>query len=457
MKKITGIVVLMIICISIFGQHYQILNESLKGSKIVIVEPVDWNKKVLIYAHGYRVEDSPLHAEIPIDNHLNGKLALEGWLVASTSYRRNGMIIRDAMEDIEDLRMYLSEKYGTPAEIYLYGISMGGKVVTHFAEIEKSVYTGVFALGAALECQDARNPLQLKNQLSIPILFISNKNEIKGPKEYIKKAKVLAKEPVLWTINRGGHCNISDPENEEAFYALLKYVKTSKIKKNKTILHNVKLEESEARFGGNTIFVKATGNFNLKFRINEDDLIRIGLKKGKYFEFGYLNKSYKVYWGDTYSDVPEKCWVGFIEANGGFKIARNNANAQKIINSPANEEVFIQPLSWKERKHNTEAEKLAGEAWGLVLKGDYINAEKTALEALSLDPENSTAIVNLTHCYLLNNEYDKAVKLAHKFKDSRLEYGQLYYKEAILEDLNELVKQGINCPDYERFWEDLRK
>ena len=72
----------------------------LKGSKIMIAKPVPWNGNALILAHGLRTENLPLTADFSMDDPFARTLLDEGWLIASTSYRRNGLIIDEAVEDI---------------------------------------------------------------------------------------------------------------------------------------------------------------------------------------------------------------------------------------------------------------------------------------------------------------------------------------------------------------------
>jgi len=438
------IVSILLLCLTLFAKEpAKIVQTELQGSKIYIAEPATWNKKILLYAHGLRVEDSPLSAEIDIKNSLNTELLDQGWIIASTSYRRNGMIVRDAIEDIEYLRKHLLQTYGQPEEIYLYGSSMGGKIAALLAEENSGKYKAAFILGVGMRSADAVNPLTLNYKPQIPILFVSNKTEIQGPLDYIAKAEATHLKPVFWKIDSPGHCSISNPENKEAFLALLNYVATGKIETDKTILINEKLDKSEAKFDGSTIYIKAKGTSNIKGNLNISDLEQIGLKKGNSFEVGFKNKSYKVLWGDTYGDVQPGCWVGFIEANGGFKIARNFVSAVRFLGCKEGDEIFIRPLSFAEKQVNEAAEKLANEASDLILKKEFIIVKEKSLQALAIDSLNFSSLINLTYAYLYNNELEKALELAKRNKGYRSENGQYYYEDLLLEDLEYFEKQGL--------------
>jgi pimeloyl-ACP methyl ester carboxylesterase len=60
--------------------------------------------------------------------------------VAMTSYRRNGRVVRDGMEDVNQLRDYIEKNYGRPNLCLLEGRSMGGCIVTLLAENYPHLY-----------------------------------------------------------------------------------------------------------------------------------------------------------------------------------------------------------------------------------------------------------------------------------------------------------------------------
>lgn len=64
----------------------------------------------------------------------------DGWLVAMTSYRRNGRVVRDAMEDVNQLRQYIVDNWGAPTLCLLEGRSMGGCIATCLAENYPHLY-----------------------------------------------------------------------------------------------------------------------------------------------------------------------------------------------------------------------------------------------------------------------------------------------------------------------------
>ena len=56
--------------------NYSVVKDTLCGSKIQIVVPQEWNKNILIIAHGYNPENYPLSADFSPENSFNANLAL---------------------------------------------------------------------------------------------------------------------------------------------------------------------------------------------------------------------------------------------------------------------------------------------------------------------------------------------------------------------------------------------
>jgi alpha-beta hydrolase superfamily lysophospholipase len=76
-------------------------------------------------------------------------------MVATTSYRRNGLIVGDAIADLDALRAYIARAYGEPERVILEGESMGGLIVTIMAERDKGPYDGAVVFDATLYIKEA--------------------------------------------------------------------------------------------------------------------------------------------------------------------------------------------------------------------------------------------------------------------------------------------------------------
>ena len=215
----------------ILGSKYRIvLPDTLRDSKY---------NGVYIWCHGYRPIGIPLNPVFDYHSEPYATLLRRGFLLASLSYRREGYILKDAVEDIDNLRRYICEKYfpngmtkDTP--VLLEAESMGGAIVTLLNErYTRNEYAGIVATGAALFIQNdpPENPIQFLHTPHIPQIFICNSSEVSLVKEYISKARENKKkdntiiEPVLLTVEREGHCEVFIEEIQIAFSALFDWIK----------------------------------------------------------------------------------------------------------------------------------------------------------------------------------------------------------------------------------------
>jgi hypothetical protein len=109
---------------------------------------VPWNGCILIYCHGYRPLGADREAEIDYEGSHYANLLREGWIVSSTSYRRHGVIIKDAMTDVLSLRNFIVNMCKERRDVFvlLDGRSMGGAIATRLAEREPSLFNAVLAV-----------------------------------------------------------------------------------------------------------------------------------------------------------------------------------------------------------------------------------------------------------------------------------------------------------------------
>jgi pimeloyl-ACP methyl ester carboxylesterase len=162
----------------------------IEGAKYSILFPAEnWNGKLVMIAHGYVPEGNPLVAALDeADPHFDSFLE-SGWMVARTSYRRNGVIIADAITDLELLYDHISKAFGKPELAILHGGSMGGLIVTLIAEQDQDRFDAALAVGAALHMIDSEKNLEFSYSPNIPLLFLTNRSELDGPKNYFRWGK----------------------------------------------------------------------------------------------------------------------------------------------------------------------------------------------------------------------------------------------------------------------------
>jgi hypothetical protein len=106
----------------------------INAAKYKIYIPENWNKSLVMYAHGYEEigEKSELISE-DVDEFME-IFTSRGFAFAASAYKRQGLVIKDGMEDTEALRNYFEVNYGKPELCLITGHSMGG--IISLASIE---------------------------------------------------------------------------------------------------------------------------------------------------------------------------------------------------------------------------------------------------------------------------------------------------------------------------------
>lgn len=302
------------------------------GARYAIARPGAWNGRLLLHAHGYRMETAPLSATLNAADPAYGPWLEDGWIIATTSYRRNGLIIRDAIADLEALHDHIARTDGTPELVLLLGESMGGLIVTLLAEQPAGRYHGAVAVGAALDLREPEQPLVPSGTPTIPLLFLTNQSELAGPAAYVEAARATPKPPALWIIARDGHVNVNAAERTAAIQGVLEWITTGTIDRARnatidvavTADHGVEIINGTAhgRVGSVT-----DGHGNLFTTFTLADFAQLGINRGDAFVFEAGGRTWSVTYGSDYRDVPVGEWVAFPRAEGVILIAINRGNA----------------------------------------------------------------------------------------------------------------------------------
>ena len=155
---------------AVFGQKNVTRDTgTLNGAAYEITMPKDWNKKLVMYAHGY--ESTLLPKGIIKPAAVVQVFAERGFAVARSTYSRVGWALPEGVDETEALRQFFEKKYGKSDSTFIAGHSMGGGITV--ATIEK--YPKIYAGGLAM-CPLANRPyLQVKtafdNYLIVNALF----------------------------------------------------------------------------------------------------------------------------------------------------------------------------------------------------------------------------------------------------------------------------------------------
>ncbi|MEZ5274810.1 MAG: SAM hydroxide adenosyltransferase [Opitutaceae bacterium] len=330
------------------ADDFTVIDGVLDGAPYQIAIPARINGNVLIHAHGFRPVEEPLVAELELENTAHRRFLDNGWIIAMSAYRRNGMIVEDAMTDLLNLRDRIEEDQGPLAMVVLEGQSMGGAIVTHLAESHQDRFHGALALGAALGVTDPGQPLSLSHRPRIPLLFVSNRSEMADPLDYVAAAADASVRPVLWTVDRDGHVNLNEDERLIALDALVAWISTGMIDPDRdiTVEHVPEVSEVVLENGtgiGRVIRITSThGNVFINF--NDRDFRRLSISPGDDFRLTIGETSVTVRFGTTFSDVPVGAWIAFPTADGDTIVAINRGNAFNHLQPGIGDPVRITPL-----------------------------------------------------------------------------------------------------------------
>eukprot|EP01124_Arcella_intermedia_P003404 TRINITY_DN11872_c0_g1_i1.p1 TRINITY_DN11872_c0_g1~~TRINITY_DN11872_c0_g1_i1.p1 ORF type:complete len:409 (-),score=94.64 TRINITY_DN11872_c0_g1_i1:14-1240(-) len=303
-----------------------------------------WTKhKVLLFCHGCRPEGIPKMADLDLWDDMYMTLLSSGWIVGMSSYRREGRIVNDAIQDITNLTGYLQRTYGQTQLVLLEGESMGGHISVLMAEQFHSSIDGVLAVGAALLSKKDAACYPFQYHTKVPLLFLTNETEIGPIQDYINKTIENGADvkPVQWTVARQGHCNVNAEERWKAFKSLLHWIKTGYIETSKCILLPPKEVPSSITFtnpenpasGGGWGKVKTYDSYgDIFLDFQEADLCALGIRPGKKLQIvvqhdAYTSKQYVGYYGtsgDSFDiNVPADEWMIWLKASGFIVLCKN--------------------------------------------------------------------------------------------------------------------------------------
>jgi pimeloyl-ACP methyl ester carboxylesterase len=315
------------------------------GAAYEIASPPElWNHKVLIIAHGYRPETAPLIPDLHPERAAIKAILEERWMVATTSYRRNGIIVEDAISDLDALRAHIADTYGEPERVILEGDSLGGLIVTIMAERDKGLYDGAVVFDAALYSKESDMKVGLSLLPRIPLLFVATEREVAAPRSYLTSL-VSRPDPVvqpeLFLIKREGHTNINQAEHLAAFRALNAWLDRGREAlpqpaeneayhdatvppdpgPSTAVLHrdghgfDTRVAEVDAVYG------------NVLLEAQAKDFAAAGIGPMTYFELKLRSGSHRTLYGRTYTDVKEGAWIAFPDADGRTVLALSYRDA----------------------------------------------------------------------------------------------------------------------------------
>ena len=119
---------------------------TLHGVTYKIKVPENWNRTLLMYAHGYTRSDPPtlvpFEIEILSGSVLEESLLAQGYALAASSYRNAGWAVKEGMKDTKALMKFFKKRVAKPDRTILWGSSMGSVVTLKSIEKEARLYDG---------------------------------------------------------------------------------------------------------------------------------------------------------------------------------------------------------------------------------------------------------------------------------------------------------------------------
>lgn len=320
----------------------------IEGAKFSWARPARWNRGILLLAHGLRPQAAPLVADLSPAHASYRALLNEGWIVAKTSYRRNGIIVADAISDLENLRAEIVRRFGKPTRVLVEGDSMGGLIAVLIAErLPESIplFHGVIAVDPALGIREPNSEISgLSMQPQIPLVFLSSRTELEGPRRYSEMQLPGAApfpRPVLLKVNRDGHVNVNQAERLMALRTLNAWLDHGVESLPKPAAGTVQIDATsipeavpsrvfpDADQRGFTAHITEISRVfgNILLDAQPADFASIGIGQGAYFRLSVRDQTFRVFFGKDFNSVKRGDWVTFLSADGFFWLGRNAFNA----------------------------------------------------------------------------------------------------------------------------------
>lgn len=123
-----------------------------------IIFPPNWQKKLIMYAHGYEFMGSPRQSKNPDFAKRMTPFLERGFAIAASDYATQGYALPQGVDDTEALREHFFKKYGKPDSTFMVGHSMGGGITVAIMENFDKNYDGAlpmctFGSRAYLQCR----------------------------------------------------------------------------------------------------------------------------------------------------------------------------------------------------------------------------------------------------------------------------------------------------------------
>jgi hypothetical protein len=105
------------------------------GAWLVVAMPAEWNRRLIVHAHGGPRTGTPEAADPIEDLDRFAVMVRQGYAWVGSTYRRGGYGVRMAAEDVDRSREVFQARFGRPERTILHGQSWGGNVAAKASEL----------------------------------------------------------------------------------------------------------------------------------------------------------------------------------------------------------------------------------------------------------------------------------------------------------------------------------
>lgn len=370
------------------GLHYFLDEGFIQGARYCIARPCSkklCQQKLLVFCHGCRPQGIELQADLDLTDGMYLSLLQEGWTVAMTSYRKEGRVIMEAIEDVSLLLQYIIGKYGRQELVLLEGQSMGGHVSTLIAETRPELSHGVLTVGAALLPKAEEIYSSFNYCPQVPLLHLTTASETTNLYAYVESSRSQqcdnSIQPVCWVVQRQGHCNVNWLERFRAMRELEMWIKKRRLGEHHTLQDKrlitvprsplssrVCFDEPENKSAGGAwgrvSRADVYGDIILNFQGNDlDDLGILPLRDlAITLEFESQPSIRKTVYGFRYTEGDSFCpkrgagvWMVWENADGWIVLNRNMSavspiNASEFLNVFGGSRIYLQSYTPKRNR-----------------------------------------------------------------------------------------------------------
>jgi hypothetical protein len=338
---------------------YKTERGELNGAQFIWYRPRNWNQRVLLWAHGQRPLASPLTADLKPDDPAFAPFLQDGWLIATTSYRRNGLILADAVADLDALRAEIARRNGPLDRVLVEGDGMGGVIALLLAEREPEVpplYQGVVAADPIFQLREEGGS-GITLQPKIPVVFLSTRREYLAAEKYAatKISKTVRPfTPALLRVNRDGTGNLNGAEKSFALQTLDRWIDqgSPEISTDPTKPYvdatitpverpsRVAFDPDQHSFTAHVIDL-AAGKGDILLDAQPSDFETIGIGPNAFFRVRSGEHVFRVRFDKDQSTVKRGEWVAFVDANGFYYLSRHQLSAAAALQVEIGDEVRV--------------------------------------------------------------------------------------------------------------------